>query len=221
MKTFTIVLIVLLSACALLVSAQNLEQVIGDELKRIDESAFVQSLRNTLQATADKAVEISKEVKIIANEINTALANNASCHYSKETTSFGCFAAFNQTIAGHHIEFSAAFNVSVNMHNESATIVFIVNGGIVYQKTISVHDLTIPICVPILDKLQVKLCLEFSDIKFSKEKQCFSAKVALTLKVLVLKKWDIIPPTEFGWNTEKCDQQSAVATKKRIPNKLF
>lgn len=146
-------------------------------------------------------------------------AKEASCHYSnisKDQKAFECDVSVNQTIVGEHVAFNASFSVDVDLKTESAIVQIVFDGMVIYNKNLTIADLTVPICVTpaALDKL-ISLCLDFSQLKFDVNKECFRAFVSLDLKIIYIKEITIIPPQEFGWNMAQCDATVPFYAKKK------
>lgn len=116
-----------------------------------------------------------------------------------------CCAKVNETFFDkYHFEFTLCFDLGFNWDNKSINITVTYNNQVIYQKIVSPETLTVPICVPVLDKLHIKLCLYFSDIHFNTATRCFRCDVSAGFQFLFFPSITIIPKTEIGYNKDKC-----------------
>ena len=150
------------------------------------------------------------EIPVVSrSDVIGTLKNSFDCRYSspaKDEKRFECDAAVNQTVYNYHLDFTAAFFIQVDFDNESALVELLFDGKVLYEKNVTIADLDVPICVPLpIFANFVKLCLEFSKLKFNSDKECFRAFVSLDVDIAYIKDITIIPPQEFGWNMAACD----------------
>ncbi len=126
-------------------------------------------------------------------------------HPSFSVNNVSCCAKVNETFFDkYHFDFTLCLDLGFNWDNKSINITVTYNNEVIYQKIVSPDTLTIPICVPILDKIHIKLCLYFTDIHFNSATRCFRCDVSAGFQFLFFPPVTIIPKTEIGYNKDKC-----------------
>jgi hypothetical protein len=138
--------------------------------------------------------------------------SKTSC--SKTKTSFACCVGPVEVKLLLDIKYNitACMAGSVDWPTKSVDFKLTFNNETVLEKKVALDDLKIGLlCVPVLDKFQIKLCIFISDIKLSLQEECFSAAASLGFKFLFFPELTIINPIPFGYHADKCNYSQDVS----------
>lgn len=203
--------------CRVKAEEQTAEKYGHEQLDFKDIVAFEPEERKEIEKKL--TAQQMKELELAMTKLDTSdfyEYPDTGCHYhhfSNSTFEYKCNIKVDKKIEGIHVKFRSTVLVKVNIHQEKAEVKFTFNGKTIYQKTLSVHNLTIPLCAPLpVVKKFLNLCLDISHIRFSRKHDCFLAKFAVDLKVhlkfIPVKKINIISPHEFGYHIHRCQNLS-------------